>query len=382
MIPQLRFLEFTDEWQVEKLGDIAQVSSGGTPNRTNPRYWNGNIPWITTSEINFNTITRARQFITEEGLNNSAAKFFPAGSILIALYGQGKTRGKVANLGIDATTNQACAAILPKDHILNHSFIFQNLAARYDELRKLSNDGSQKNLSGQLVKSLKVVKPTLEEQQKIADYMEGVDDKLASLQNKMAAMHEYKKGVMQVLFSGKLRFKDENGNPYPDWETKQLGDIVTIKTGKKDVNQGNPKGKYPFFTCAREHTYSDEYSFDGEAIMIAGNGEVGLCTYYNGKFEAYQRTYVLQDFNIPAKYLFIYLKEAFQAFAESQKQQGSMPYIKLSTLQDFKVPIQSEEEQQKISDFLSALEDKIKLEEAKLASTKEFKRALLQRMFV
>lgn len=80
------------------------------------------------------------------------------------------------------------------------------------------------------------------------------------------------------------------------WQTKRLGDLCDIKTGKKDVNEGNPDGKYPFFTCAREHTYSDEYSFDTEALLVAGNGDVGHVSYYKGKFEAYQRTYVLSGF--------------------------------------------------------------------------------------
>ena len=80
-------------------------------------------------------------------------------------------------------------------------------------------------------------------------------------------------------------------------EILKLENLCEIKTGKKDVNQGNPEGKYPFFTCALEHTYSDTFSYDTEALMIAGNGAVGNVTYYSGKFEAYQRTYILADFN-------------------------------------------------------------------------------------
>src|SRR5690606_17284206 len=99
-------------------------------------------------------------------------------------------------------------------------------------------------------------------------------------------------------------------------------------------------------------------------------------------FEAYQRTYVLQDFGISAEYLFTYLKSAFQTFAKTQKQQGSMPYIKLATLQNFVIPVQSNEEQQKIADFLSAVDDKIELENKKLEQAKLFKKSLLQRMFV
>jgi len=107
-----------EDWEVKELGSISTVSSGGTPNRGVASYWNGNIPWITTSQIDFNTIIEANEFITEEGLNNSAAKIYKAGTLLMAMYGQGKTRGKVSILGFDATTNQACGAISLNNDVL------------------------------------------------------------------------------------------------------------------------------------------------------------------------------------------------------------------------------------------------------------------------
>src|SRR6185369_4447789 len=100
-----------EDWDVKRIGDLASVGAGGTPSRKIPEYWNGSIPWITTSQIDFGMIAEADQFITEDGLYNSATKLLPAGTLLMALYGQGKTRGKVGVLGFEATTNQACAAI-------------------------------------------------------------------------------------------------------------------------------------------------------------------------------------------------------------------------------------------------------------------------------
>jgi len=100
-----------EDWEVKALGEIAEVGSGGTPNRSNLSYWNGNIPWITTSEIDFSEITQGDEFITALGLANSSAKKYPKNTLLMAMYGQGKTRGKIAILGIEATINQACAAI-------------------------------------------------------------------------------------------------------------------------------------------------------------------------------------------------------------------------------------------------------------------------------
>jgi len=118
-----------EDWDLKPLNDFASVTAGGTPSRTNARYWNGDIPWVTTSEINFHTIRHAEQFITKAGLNNSPAKLLRSGTLLMALYGQGKTRGKVSILGIAAATNQACAAISSKPHV-SQEFLFHFLESR------------------------------------------------------------------------------------------------------------------------------------------------------------------------------------------------------------------------------------------------------------
>jgi len=165
-IRNLRFPEFEDEWETRKLGEVAKVSSEGTPNRSIASYWNGNIPWVSTSLINFNLIDTVDEYITEEGLNNSSAKLFPIGTLLIAMYGQGKTRGKVSILNIEATTNQACGAISIEENILNPLFVFQNFSKRYDEIRDLSNQGGQENLSAGIIKGIEISFPKILEQKK------------------------------------------------------------------------------------------------------------------------------------------------------------------------------------------------------------------------
>ena len=135
----------------------------------------------------------------------------------------------------------------------------------------------------------------------------------------------------------------------PNWPVSELGSLCSIKTGKKDVNSGNPDGKYPFFTCAREHTYSDVYSFDCEAILVAGNGDVGAVQYYQGKFEAYQRTYVLYDFRgISGRFLHFALNGPLKETVSMQKQGNTMPYIKLGMLSEFSVAVPTLAEQQAI----------------------------------
>lgn len=200
--PRLRFPEFQNagEWDSDSLGSIFDTSSGGTPDRAKEEYWNGNIPWITTSLVGFNIITKADEFITDAGLSNSSAKLFPEKTILVAMYGQGKTRGQVAMLGIKAATNQACAAILPRKDI-DPRFVFLNLGSRYEEMRRMSNSGGQENLSQGLIQGLQFSYPKdLAEQQRIADCLTTLDDLIAAQTQKLDALKTHKKGLMQQLF--------------------------------------------------------------------------------------------------------------------------------------------------------------------------------------
>ena len=200
--PRLRFPEFRDagEWESGPLGAIFETTSGGTPNRSEASYWDGDIPWITTSLVNFEVITSAEEYISQAGLKNSSAKLLPKGTVLIAMYGQGKTRGQVALLGVEATTNQACAAVLPKKGI-NPYFVFSNLAVRYDEFRKLSNSGGQENLSQALIREFPFSYPVDElEQKRVADFLTSLDTLITTATQGLEALKAHKKGLMQQLF--------------------------------------------------------------------------------------------------------------------------------------------------------------------------------------
>lgn len=171
-----------------------------------------------------------------------------------------------------------------------------------------------------------------------------------------------------------------------NWQTKKLGDLSEIKTGKKDVNEGNPSGKYPFFTCAREHTYSDVFSFDTEALLVAGNGDVGHVSYYKGKFEAYQRTYVLSGFkDVLPQYLFLFLDGFLKDTVSKQKLGNTMPYIKMGMLTDFMVPVPPLPEQKRIVKTLDDVFEKLakakENAEKNLQNSKELFESYLQSVF-
>ena len=200
--PRLRFPDFEDtqEWRVAPLGTLFETTTGGTPDRARPDYWGGEVPWVTTSIVDFNVIESTSESISSAGLSRSSAKVFPKRTVLMALYGQGKTRGKVAMLGVEAATNQACAAILPSKEV-DSRFVFLNLSGRYEEIRANSNSGGQKNLSQALVRELPFAYPQERaEQHRIAECLTALDDQIAAQARKLETLKQHKQGLLQQLF--------------------------------------------------------------------------------------------------------------------------------------------------------------------------------------
>lgn len=141
------------------------------------------------------------------------------------------------------------------------------------------------------------------------------------------------------------------GNDYSNavWPMVNLGSLCKIETGKRDANHGNPEGQYHFFTCAKDHSYIDSFAFDMEALLIAGNGDVGAIKYFKGKFDAYQRTYVLSNFkDASAKYLYHVLSINLKKDLDILKQGNTMPYIKMGMLSDYLLPLPPVEVQEEI----------------------------------
>lgn len=176
-----RFIEMfggindSKKYSYKAVRELTDVISGGTPSRKISEYWEGGtIPWVKTTELQNNIITEIDEHITEEGLENSSAKLVPKGTVLIAMYGQGKTRGMTGYLGVNACTNQACACILPSDSI-NQKFLWQFFVLSYDNLRDMAKGGNQPNLNGNIIKNYPVLYPPIDLQNQFAVFVAQVD---------------------------------------------------------------------------------------------------------------------------------------------------------------------------------------------------------------
>ena len=201
-----RFIELfggisdSKKYPYKAVKELTDVISGGTPSREVNEYWEGGtIPWVKTTELQNNIITEIDEHITEAGLDNSSAKLVPAGTVLIAMYGQGKTRGMTGYLGAEACTNQACACILPSDSI-NQKFLWQFFVLSYDNLRDMAKGGNQPNLNGNIIKNYPVLYPPMELQEQFTAFVEQTDKSKLAIQQSLDKLETLKKSLMQEYF--------------------------------------------------------------------------------------------------------------------------------------------------------------------------------------
>jgi len=402
-IPKLRFNEFNGSWTTKKIDEIAIVTSGGTPSRNVAKYWNGHIPWVTTSLVNFNIISNAEEFITQEGVDNSSAKLFPKNTILMAMYGQGITRGKVAILNIEATTNQACAAIKLKDGLNTH-FVFQNLMNRYEEIRDLSNEGGQKNLSAGIIKDILISFPSKLEQTKIASFLSSVDEKIAQLTQKHELLSEYKQGMMQKIFSQQIRFKARDGSEFGEWIKVRLKDILISYRLGGNYSNSEFKTSYPLIKMGNlsrgsinldkiEYIPNDE-KIDKEDLIKTNDlffntrntlDLVDKVAIWKDELpQAYYNSNLMRlefENNIFMNYLFNE-QSTLEKLKSIASGTTSVAAIYTKDLLKINLEIPCLEEQTKIANFLSVIDQKIEVVAQQIEQAKQWKKGLLQQMFV
>ncbi|HCO82941.1 MAG TPA: hypothetical protein DIT95_05350 [Arenibacter sp.] len=181
---------------IEQLG---KVYSGGTPSRKISKYWGGNIPWIKTAEVNYQIINEAEEYITKEGLKNSAAKLIPAGSVLVAMYGQGVTRGRVAITGIEASCNQACA-IIETSNVVNSRFIYSYLEYKYEELRSLAHGANQQNLNLGMIKEFNTPDLDTASKESFLKKKMAIDNNCNNIEGKIVSSKALQKSLINQIF--------------------------------------------------------------------------------------------------------------------------------------------------------------------------------------
>lgn len=287
---------------------------------------------------------------------------------------------------------------------MNNIFLFQNLAKRYDEIRDLSNQGGQENLSGGIIKGLEISLPQLPEQTKIANFLTAIDEKIQALKQKKTLLEQYKKGIMQQVFSQELRFKNDDGSDFDDWEEKSLGEISKrIVSKNKEVNtnvltisaQFGLISQLEFFNksvsakdvsgyyllhkddFAYNKSYSNGYPMGAIKRLKKYNKGVVSTLYICFRFEEnIDLGFVEQYFESG-----IHNQEIEKVAQEGARNHGLLN-IGLSDFFNTFINLPSLPEQQKIANFLTTIDEKIEKVNQQITATETYKKGLLQQMFI
>lgn len=398
-VPKLRFKDDNGRdfpaWRDTPLEKLASVERGKftVRPRNDPKYFGGKTPFIQTGDIVASGLylKKYSQTLNEDGLKVS--KLFPVNTILITIAAN---IGDTTITSFDVACTDSVVAIQPLKNIAVPVWIKYSLDTKKEELDSKATQNAQKNINLQVLKPLIFSTPCFKEQTKIADFLTAIDDRISQLSQKCDGLAQYKKGVMQKIFSQELRFKDENGRAFPAWEEKRLGDVSSFFSGGTPLttNRTFYDGNIPFIKSG-EINSSSTAQFITESglnnssakIVMAGDllyalygatsGEVAISK-ING---AINQAVLCIRSEIDTYFLYSYLFFEKQSILEKYLQ-GGQGNLSADIIKSLKIPTPSKPEQEKVAGFLSAVDEKINQAQAQLDALKQYKQGLLQQMFV
>jgi len=401
-IPNLRFPDFSDDWQVSKLGDVtSKIGSGSTPRGGEEVYTSDGILFIRSQNVKRNILDLTDStFIPEEVHFQMSGSEVKSNDVLLNITGASIGRSCVVPSSvITGNVNQHVCIVRTGRH-LEPNFLQPFLASRRGQ--KLIYQGQtgsgREGLNFQSIRSFKLSLPTKPEQQKIAAFLTAVDNKIEQLSKKQALLGEYKKGLMQQIFSQAIRFKADDDSEFPDWEERVLGDYLAHKSKKNKNNEvdlvlsvSNKKGfitqdeQFDGYQVASKDLTNykivekGEYAYNPSRINVGSiarlkNNTIGIVSPMYVVFKLKNLDSIFFD-NLYQTHLFKHLIKVGCS--------GSVrDSLNFNDMADFVFSFPSLEEQAKIANFLSSIDSKIEQVGKQLDESKQFKKALLQQMFV
>lgn len=339
-----------DGVEYKPIGSFAQCVAGATPNSKDPSLWDGDIPWMSSGEVNKRIIYSTDRCLTQRGFDSCSTKMVPAGAVVVALAGQGKTRGTVARTRIELCTNQSLCAII-SDVSVDSDFLFHYLVSQYNNLRTVSSgDGTRGGLNLKMIREYRVPVPPLEVQREIV----GILDQFTALEAELEAELEARRTQYEHYRNHLLSY--ESLAAHGPVEMVKLGELVHIATGGRNTSDAVENGTYPFYVRSQVPLSLNEYDFDESAVLTAGDG-VGVGKVFHhveGKYALHQRAYRLVP-NLEllsSRYLYHVMVSQFGRYLESTVFHSSVTSVRKPMLERFPVAVPPMEEQDRVADVL------------------------------
>ena len=380
-----------NDWEIDKIGSVADCFGGTTPSTTVEEYWNGDILWATPSDITKNDseyLLDTDRKITEKGRASKNLRFVKKDGLLMT------SRASIGFLNIsngDVTTNQGFINIECKDSY-HYKFFYYWIINNRNQLIRFSQGSTFLELYRKTFSKINVPLPPLPEQQKIAEILSTVDEQISATECIIEKSKELKKGLMQKLFTegiGHTEFKDTKVGRIPkDWEIVKIMDISENLDSKrvpiKSADRANMSGEYPYYGAQGIIDWVNQYIFDGDYLLVAEDGENvksqknDIAFLVGGKFWVNNHAHVLR---CKGDYSQVFLSYYLNQLNIRKYVSGSaQPKLNKGTLMKIQVVAPSLSEQQKIADILSEADTKIKKEEQEKAQLEQLKKGLMQQL--
>lgn len=398
VVPNLRFEEFNDSWENKKLLEVSIINMGQSPNSKSYNQIGQGMLLIQGNADIKNRLTNPRQWTSEP------TKKCQIGDLILTVRAP---VGAIAKSVHNACIGRGVCSI-SNNSKSNIEFLYQTLCNYEKKWVKLEQGSTFTAVSGKDIRGIILDIPSLTEQQKVASFLSAVDEKIQQLTKKKELLEDYKKGIMQKIFSQEIRFKDDNGNNYSDWEEKMLGEMIEIRSSKRVLQEHWKDFGVPFLRTREIKNLSNKVKFKTPIfisqllfeelkekygipiendILVTGVGTIGELYIVKENDKFYFKDGNVLWFKMNSKLNSIYLSQLFKTrFVRKQlSDNASITTVATFTIdgaRKTRIIYPCLKEQKKIADFLTAVDKKIEIVSHQLEKNKEFKKGLLQQMFV
>jgi len=353
-----------EDWEVKEFGEITdRIIGGGTPSRSNPLFWGGEIPWVTVKDFATFNCFQTQEYITREGLKSSASHLIPKGVIITSTR---MALGKAVIYNIDVSINQDLKAIFPKK-VVNTTFFFYWFQFNAKYIEDLGSGSTVMGISLPDLRKIKFKLPSLSEQTAIATALSNLDTLLSSIEKLIEKKRNIKQGALQKLLQ-----------PKEGWAVKKLSEVLKVKHGKSQKEVENRSGEYPILGTGGLMSFTNQFLYDKPSVLIGRKGTIDKPQYWETPFWTVDTLFYTEIFEgYCAKFIF-YLFTLIDWY--SYNEASGVPSLNAKTIESIKKAFPSHSEQIHIATILSDMDAEIVALEAKMEKYRKIKLGMMQNL--